>query len=149
MNTQQGINWKAVLLSSILLIIISTILNTLIGIAYGLYVGFQTRGDQDAITQQVGQFSRSAPFLLISAIVLGALIFWRGRGFIRAAISQPLASLIIVIAITVIAGIAIGSTAGGIKSDTLIAQAIVQFAIATIAAYASTTRPAAKATATS
>src|SRR4051812_17062409 len=34
MNTQ-GINWKAVILSGIILIVLSTILNTLIGMAYG------------------------------------------------------------------------------------------------------------------
>jgi len=148
MNTQ-GINWKAVILSGIILIVLSTILNTLIGMAYGFYVGFQTRGDQDAITQQVGQFSRSAPFLFISALVLGALIFWRGRSFVRAAVSQPLLSLIIVIAITVSAGVAIGSLAGGIAINTLIAQGIVQFAIATMAAYASITRPAIRASTSS
>ena len=137
----RGLAWKAIVIALVVTIVLWLAFSTLVTISYGLYVGFQTRGDSDAINAQLALFTRSMPYILLSAVALGGLIFWRGTVMARTSASS-FPSMALVVILAVVTGATLGRVAGGLPFAPLLAQGAVQLAIALAAAYASTNRPA-------
>lgn len=136
MNAERGFNWLGIITSTVMLVVLSLVSNSLISIIFGFYVGVQTRGDNEAIAQQLAGFTQSTLFLLVSALVTGLLIFWRGRAFARTT-EQPLTHILIVAVAMIAVGFVLGLTIGGMSASVLVAQSAVQLGIAIAAGYAS------------
>lgn len=145
MNAERGLNWIGIVMSTAMLAVLSLIINSVISVVFGFYVGVQTRGDSEAIAQQLAAFTHSTLFLVVSALVMGLLIFWRGRAFARTT-DQPLTHIVIVAVATLAVGFVLGMTLGGLPVGTLVAQGAVQLGVALAAGYASVSSTAAKPT---
>lgn len=96
----EKMNWKAVLISAVLLLIIPIIVQLIIGFGYSFAVGFQTRGDMDEVQRLSQAFSASIPFLVLTWLVMGGVAFWRGRKMLTAV---PGAAVVNILAAGVIA----------------------------------------------
>jgi hypothetical protein len=87
-NKESRLNWKAILWSALLLFGITFVANLTIGFAYGLMIGFQTRGDVAVINAKMQTFTSSPVFLGSLVLVLCLAAFWRGRVLARNVGSQ-------------------------------------------------------------
>lgn len=82
-DKESRLNWKAILWSALLLFGIPFVANLIIGFAYGLMIGFQTRGDVSVIDAQMQTFTSSPFFLSLLVLVVCLTAFWRGRVLAR------------------------------------------------------------------
>lgn len=82
-DKESRLNWKAILWSALLLFGIPFVANLIIGFAYGLMIGFQTRGDVSVIDAQMQTFTSSPFFLGLLVLVVCLTAFWRGRVLAR------------------------------------------------------------------
>lgn len=87
-NKESRLNWMAILWSALLLFGITFVANLTIGFAYGLMIGFQTRGDVAVINAKMQTFTSSPVFLGSLVLVLCLAAFWRGRVLARNVGSQ-------------------------------------------------------------
>lgn len=74
-----NINWKSVLIAALFIFAIPLLVNIILGMAYSVIIGFQSRNDMAIIEAASLQFSQS--FLMRTAIWLGiaGAAFWRSR----------------------------------------------------------------------
>ena len=134
-------NWKAIGIAAVIILVLSTVINIMVGMIYGLIVGFQTRGDSAAITEQTNSFLQSFPYMLIISLALGALVLWRGR-VLAAKMSNQRAFLHIAIAVVAVIAVSfiLGATSGAITMAALALQVGLQSVIGLLAGYFSTAR---------
>lgn len=82
-DKESRLNWKAILWSAFLLVGIPFVANLIIGFAYGLMIGLQTRGDVPVINAKMQTFTSSPVFLGFMVFVVCLTAFWRGRVLAR------------------------------------------------------------------
>lgn len=75
----QRFNVMAMIRSALAILLIPIVLTVVVTFGYGLYIGFQSRGDQDLISQTVLALTTSVGFLIYANLVLALVAFWRGR----------------------------------------------------------------------
>jgi hypothetical protein len=80
---ESRLNWKAILWSTLLLFGIPFVANLIIGLAYGLIIGLQTRGDVSIIDAKMQTFTSSPLFLGFLVLVVCLTAFWLGRVLAR------------------------------------------------------------------
>jgi hypothetical protein len=143
---QQGFNWAQILISIVFAVVGSTILGTLVTLAYGLFVGFQTRGDSDRIAQQIGLFTQSFVYIIISALITGAVVYWRARALSRKIASSYIAHVLIVGVVTVALGALIALLVSGLPAGVIGAQVASQLVLVALVAFLSNRQFQAQAT---
>jgi hypothetical protein len=82
-DKESRLNWKAIVWSALLIFSIPFVANLIIGFAYGLMVGFQTRGDVSVIDAKMQTFTSSPLFLGLLVLLVCLTAFWRGRVLAR------------------------------------------------------------------
>lgn len=82
-DLERRLNWKAILWSAILFFAVPFVANLIIGFAYGLLIGFQTRGDVSVINAKMQTITSSPLFLGFLVLVVCLTAFWRGRVLAR------------------------------------------------------------------
>ncbi len=82
-DMESRLNWKAILWSTLLLFGIPFVANLIIGLAYGLIIGLQTRGDVSIIDAKMQTFTSSPLFLGFLVLVVCLTAFWLGRVLAR------------------------------------------------------------------
>lgn len=75
--------WGAVIWSSILIVIIPLGAALAMSVGYGLVIGFQTRGDPEAINAAVTALAGAAWYQALPKVLLAAVAFWRGARLAR------------------------------------------------------------------
>jgi hypothetical protein len=75
----QPFNWRGVLWSAVLIFLIPFILYELFGLVYGLYVGFQVRGDPERIAEGFSALNASPLYHALPYVLTAAVAFWRGQ----------------------------------------------------------------------
>lgn len=73
------LKWGRIIVAVLFIGIVSWFLTLIIANAYGFYVGFETRGDMEAIQEQMGAFASSTPFLIIEFLSLALFAIWQAR----------------------------------------------------------------------
>jgi hypothetical protein len=127
MKTQykQNFPWGAVIWSSVLMIIIPLGAAIAISVGYGVVVGFQTRGDPEAINTAVMSLSGAVWYQALPKILLAAVAFWRGM---RLAHSSASATLPVVSA-AILALIGLIGTGLSLFNAPLSGEQIISFAV--------------------
>ncbi|MDW8144884.1 MAG: hypothetical protein RMJ48_01065 [Roseiflexaceae bacterium] len=106
----QAFPWGAVIWSSILMALIPIGIAFAVSVGYGVIVGFQTRGDPEAINAAIVALGSAAWYLALPRVLLAIVAFWRGMRlarlvtpFVLPVVSAALLALIllVVLAITV------------------------------------------------
>jgi hypothetical protein len=82
-DLERRLNWKAILWSASLVFAVPFVTNLIIGFAYGLLIGLQTRGDVSVINTRMQTFTSSPVFLGFLVLVVCLNAFWRGRVLAR------------------------------------------------------------------
>lgn len=75
--------WGAVIWSSILMVIIPLGAMLAVSVGYGLVVGFQTRGDPEAINAAIIALAGAAWYQALPKVLLAIVAFWRGMRLAR------------------------------------------------------------------
>lgn len=79
----QSFPWGAVIWSSVLMVIIPLGAMLAMSVGYGLVVGFQTRGDPEAINEAVTTLASAAWYQALPKVLLAIVAFWRGTRLAR------------------------------------------------------------------
>ncbi len=87
---KQTFPWGAVIWSSVLMVIIPLGAAIAISVGYGVVVGFQTRGDPEAINTAVMSLSGAVWYQALPKILLAAVAFWRGMRLAHSSASATL-----------------------------------------------------------
>jgi hypothetical protein len=95
-DLERRLNWKAILWSASLVFAVPFVANLVIGFAYGLLIGFQTRGDVSVINTKMQMFTSSPLFLGFLVFVVCLTAFWRGRVLARKAGAQQAVSHVLI-----------------------------------------------------
>lgn len=140
-TTTQELNWRAIIISVVIILALSTVINVVATMAYGFYVGFQTRGDSAVIATQLASFIRSIPYVLLIASLNGLLIFWRGRVLLHTLPYRQSYHVILVAGLSLLLGFLMGSFFSNLALTDLVMQTFVQVAVAAVAVYVSTALP--------
>lgn len=107
MTQQQNmINWKAVLWSAALIFGIPALYNSIVLSGYGLYVGFQTRGDSELIQAGIQTLLGSLIFQATFYVVMVAVAFWRSRILMQQKSRQATTEIGIAVALAVMVQLA-------------------------------------------
>ncbi len=118
MESQNGINWKAVLWAAVLMFVLPMIVIFLIPTIYGTYIGFSTRGDMNQVNAAV-QALGSSLFYQVTVYVIFALVaLWRGYILAKQVPGHFLAHLAISVALValLVAGYFVLGSAGNIAA---------------------------------
>ena len=75
----QTLNWRSVLWSGVLIFLIPYVLRQLFDLMYGVYVGFQVRGDPEGIAQGFAVLNASVWYPFLPYVLTAAAALWRGR----------------------------------------------------------------------
>ncbi len=80
MEEERGFQWGSIIVAAIVIFVVAFAAQFIIGAIYPTIVGFQTRGDQEAITQAIQQLQTS-PLMFVAALILFPALagLWRGR----------------------------------------------------------------------
>jgi hypothetical protein len=95
-DLERRLNWKAILWSASLVFAVPFVANLVIGFAYGLLIGFQTRGDVSVINTKMQMFTSSPLFLGFLVFVVCLTAFWRGRVLARKVGTQQAVSHVLI-----------------------------------------------------
>lgn len=81
MEEERTFQWGAIIVPAIVIFVLAYLVgNFLIGAIYPTIVGFQTRGDSEAIQKAIMELQTSPIMFVVAMILLPALVaFWRGR----------------------------------------------------------------------
>lgn len=79
----QSFPWGAVIWSSVLMVIIPIGVTLAVSVGYGVVVGFQTRGDPEAINAAVMALASAAWYQALPKVLLAIVAFWRGARLAR------------------------------------------------------------------
>ncbi|ABU57237.1 hypothetical protein [Roseiflexus castenholzii] len=82
---RQSFPWGAVIWSSILMVVIPLGFAFAVSVGYGVVVGFQTRGDPEAIHAAVTALASAAWYRALPKVLLAIVAFWRGTRLARLA----------------------------------------------------------------
>lgn len=104
----QSFPWGAVIWSSVLMALIPIGVAFAVSVGYGVIVGFQTRGDPEAINAAVVALGSAAWYLALPRVLLAIVAFWRGLHLARFAtpvvlpvISAALLGLILLVTLAI------------------------------------------------
>ncbi len=78
MESQNGINWKAVLWAAVLMFVLPMIVIFLIPTIYGTYIGFSTRGDMNQVNAGVQSLGSSLAYQVAVYVIFALVALWRG-----------------------------------------------------------------------
>jgi cation transport ATPase len=127
------IKWPQLLMTILIVCFLPWLAKLVIANGYALYVGFATRGDTNAIQEQISALSASPLFLIMELFLIGVVALWRSYALTRK--GTPQVELHMLIAIAVAAVIQIIAT---ITPGTHWIHPIIGWALAVVAAYAGT-----------
>ncbi|MEM8535548.1 MAG: hypothetical protein AAGF95_32255 [Chloroflexota bacterium] len=99
---QQTCNWRSVVWSAALIFLIPHILYELIGLVYGIYVGFQVRGDSEMIAEGLAVLSASSLYQSLPYDFTAVVALW--RGWVLSNILKALVAAVIVAALWFLLG---------------------------------------------
>jgi hypothetical protein len=89
------INWGSVFWSALLIFSIPVVVTLLTSVSYGVYIGFQVRGDQDAINAALEPFLASPIYQALPFVLTALVAFWRGRVMSRQSEGMPIFAVVI------------------------------------------------------
>jgi hypothetical protein len=132
-DKENGLNWKAILWSALLLFGIPFMINLIIGSAYGLMIGFQTRGDVSVINAKMQTFTSSPLFLGLLVLVVCLTAFWRGRVLAKKvgaqqAVSHALIAVGLGMSMRTLLALGLSSDRLGILTAWLVGEWVLAFA---------------------
>lgn len=104
----QSFPWGAVIWSGVLMVIIPVGAAIAISVGYGVVVGFQTRGDPEAINAAVTALASAAWYQALPKVLLAIVAFWRGARLARlatpampAVVSAALLALVLLVVLAI------------------------------------------------
>ncbi len=104
----QSFPWGAVIWSSVLMVMIPLGSVIAISVGYGVVVGFQTRGDPEAINAAVTTLAGAAWYQALPKVLLAIVAFWRGARLARlvtpampAVVSAALLALVLLVVLAI------------------------------------------------
>lgn len=100
---KRAFNWRSVLWSAVLIFLIPRILYELIGLLYGVYVGFQVRGDSEMIAEGLAVLGASSLYQSLPYDFTAVIALW--RGWVLSNILKALVAAVIVAALWFLLGI--------------------------------------------
>lgn len=88
------IEWKTVVPAGLIIWFLALLANIIIGFGYSFFVGFQSRGDMEAVQAASLAFTTSILFKIIMWLILGLLTFWRARKVATAVAEAPILNVL-------------------------------------------------------
>ncbi len=90
MEEETTIQWKSIIWSAILILILPVIAQFVATAIYPTYIGFQERGDTEAITDAINIVSQSPLMAVFGIAVFGLAALWRGMVLAAKAEDRPI-----------------------------------------------------------
>ena len=78
MLEERAFQWKPVLWAATVIFVLSNVLVRMVPTIYGIYIGFQSRGDMELVNLGVESLVRSPAFAIYFYLVPAGISLWRG-----------------------------------------------------------------------